>query len=131
MFRLSYIARAASSSSSPAAAAKVPTQHQLDVLRRKTIRAAKVFSDYNFRQYFIQHTKDRYAKFELPAATPEEAQRFMTESVDGLRQMRRMALVNALYSQQRVILDPKAPAMEPLDYTQHAAPKAADDDEKQ
>lgn len=107
----------------------VVSARAISAVRIQTLKAAKSFSDYNFRSYFVRHTKDRFNTFDVSKATPAELSAFYSESRDALKQMRRMALMNTMYAQQKVLLDPRAPPMKEEDYNAHAAPKAADADD--
>lgn len=79
----------------------------LATLRTKTLAASRVFGDYNFRNYFVQHTKDTFAAVEKKSA--EEIAAFVKgEGRQNLAQMRRMATINKVYSKTPVFLDPKA-----------------------
>jgi hypothetical protein len=79
------------------------------MLRLKTIRAARGFSDHNFRTYFIRHTQERFRAFDAAKASPEELMKFQMDAELKLHQMRRMGLVNTMYAQQMVVSDPRAP----------------------
>jgi hypothetical protein len=81
---------------------------KIAALRSTTIKAAKAIPDYNFRSYFVQHTKDRYSAFDASKASAEEVAAFAKKSEELLGQMRRMALMSALYAEQNVVLDPRA-----------------------
>lgn len=81
------------------------TIFKLAKLRQRTLRQVSRFHDYNFRAYFAQRTVDR---FNVVVRQPDdEARRFLAgEGVEQLRQMRRMAALNATYSKTPVFLDP-------------------------
>jgi hypothetical protein len=89
------------------------------ILERRTVRAASRFGDYNFRQYFVQHTRDSFADTRAklvasaaPGADPEAAKTARRETLralrKGLRKMKRMSLINRLYAKQRVVVDKRS-----------------------
>ncbi|RNF19188.1 putative iron-sulfur cluster assembly protein [Trypanosoma conorhini] len=83
------------------------TQHSMARLRTKMLRAAKTFPDYNFRNYFVRHVKDQFA--EMERWTVEEQRRFLAqEGANKLCEMRRMALVNRMFSTSPVFLEKRA-----------------------
>ena len=79
-------------------------------MRTKMLRAAGGFKDYNFRNYFVKHVEEDFAKVD-PAQLAEKAHvdAFVKEKTSELRQMQRMALTNAMYSHQKVFLDNETP----------------------
>ncbi|EAN78578.1 iron-sulfur cluster assembly protein, putative [Trypanosoma equiperdum] len=82
-------------------------KHSMARLRAKMLGAAKMFPDYNFRHYFVQHVKDQFVAMEKWGV--EEQRRFLRqEGAKKLSEMRRMALVNRMYSSQPVFLDERA-----------------------
>lgn len=81
---------------------------KITALRSSTLKAAKAIPDYNFRSYFVQHTKDRFTAFDASKASAEEVVAFSKKSEELLAQMRRMALITALYAEQKVVLDPRS-----------------------
>ena len=95
---------------------------RLAFLERRTLRAAQRFSDYNFRSYFVAHTKDTFAaaRSKLQAAAPGtadaaaaaaaakvERKLVLRQLVKDLRRMRRMSLINRMYAKQKVVVDPR------------------------
>ena len=95
---------------------------RLVLLERRTVRAAQRFSDYNFRSYFVEHTKESFAavraKLQAAAAnvatSPQAASAAKAERrlvlrnlLKDLRRMRRMSLINKMYAKQKVVVDPR------------------------
>ena len=78
-------------------------------LRRRSLRAAKGFSDYNFRQYFLQRTKDKFAAFQQRGEqqTRDETKAFIAQAKGELRQLKRMTTINRMYARHPVTLDPR------------------------
>ena len=70
------------------------------MLRRKLIFTARCFPDYNFRSYFVRHIKEDFA------TSSEEVQKKLIDAgPQRLAQLRRMVIVNKMYSTQPVIVD--------------------------
>jgi hypothetical protein len=80
----------------------------LAALRRKTLAAARTIPDYNFRTYFVQHTKDTFdTAVATKAADPAAMKLWIrSEGRPMLAQMRRMATIGAMYAKAPVFLDP-------------------------
>nr|CCC94241.1 conserved hypothetical protein [Trypanosoma congolense IL3000] len=80
--------------------------HSMTQLRAKMLSAARKFPDYNFRHYFVRHVKDEFKG--MKEWSVEEKQRFLREQgTKKLNEMRRMALVNRMYTSNLVFLDEK------------------------
>ena len=94
-------------------------------LRTRTLKAARGFSDYNFRSYFVQHTKDRFSSFKASNATAAELEIFKKESEERLAQMKRMALLNTMYADQKVILDSRVATQQQAENNATVPPSAA------
>ena len=81
-------------------------------LRLQTLEAARGFSDYNFRHYFVKHAEDFYRPFDVSSSQPEkskeETEKFVVDATEYLKKMQRMALVNSMYAEQPVYLDKDA-----------------------
>ena len=79
----------------------------LATLRAEMAAAAQGFADYNFREYFTKWTTDRCDSIEKKG--PEAVASY--EAAEGpadLARMKRMATVNAMYSETKVVVDPKS-----------------------
>ncbi|CCW66231.1 unnamed protein product [Phytomonas sp. Hart1] len=84
----------------------LPVKQSLNILEKKLVRAARGFYDYNFRQYFLQKSKDCIAT--ARNLSSEEQEKYLkTEGREMLKQMKRMVLVNRMYGSQPVFLDRK------------------------
>eukprot|EP00967_Tisochrysis_lutea_P080031 scaffold109702_cov31-Tisochrysis_lutea.AAC.2 len=71
--------------------------HEAIVLYRQLMRAAKGFSNYNFREYALRHVRDDFRQ--AAALRGEEAERAMAKGREELVSLRRMAAVSQLYPQ--------------------------------
>lgn len=81
----------------------------LTALRGEMLAAAERFADYNFRSYFVQHTKDTLDR--VAAQDDAAVQAFVDgEGKAKLAQMHRMAAVNAMYGDLPVVIDTNKPS---------------------
>eukprot|EP00796_Vickermania_ingenoplastis_P006217 gene6217-4475_t len=70
----------------------------------KMTRTAKVFPDYNFRSYFVNHVKEDFSN--LQKMTPDQQDLFVKgEGQRKLGQMQRMVIMSKMYSTQSNFLD--------------------------
>lgn len=83
----------------------------LGSVEKKLLRAAGGFKDYNFRHFFTQHVKEDFQKIDMKAleANPAAAEALLAAKKKELAQMQRMALINALYGKQKVLIDHDVP----------------------
>ncbi len=97
---------------------------RLALLERRTLREVSRFRDYNFRNYFQEHTRDTFlatrqqmvlaasttaagsgAAIEAVAAAKLQRRTVLKQLRLKLKQMKRMAVVNRMYTKQRVVVD--------------------------
>lgn len=82
-------------------------QKALGILQKKLVRTARCFHDYNFREFFIQKAKEDIAAVQkLPLE--EQCKYVKGEGAEQLKQMKRMVMVNQMYSSQPASLGDKA-----------------------
>ncbi|KAI6004170.1 hypothetical protein EDD15DRAFT_2360454 [Pisolithus albus] len=79
-----------------------PTRKALLGLYGATLRAARSFKSYNFRNYFLQRTKDNFRTLlaSIPNAEndPDKVSRAYELAVGELAVLKRSAIVNHLYA---------------------------------
>ncbi|KAJ8589718.1 hypothetical protein M405DRAFT_738103 [Rhizopogon salebrosus TDB-379] len=69
-----------------------------------TLRTAKSFSSYNFRNYFVQRTKDTFRGIQAEQ-DPNRLSQAYSEAVKELSVLRRSAVVNQLYGGWRLAVE--------------------------
>lgn len=74
-----------------------PTRKALLGLYGATLRAARSFKSYNFRNYFLQRTKDNFRTL-LAENDPDKVSRAYEQAVGELAVLKRSAIVNHLYA---------------------------------
>ncbi|KAG6854210.1 hypothetical protein C0991_009523 [Blastosporella zonata] len=65
-------------------------------LYSSTLRSARSFSSYNFREYFLQRTKDTFRAIQAES-DPTRVRAMYGDAVKELTVLRRSAIVNQLY----------------------------------
>jgi hypothetical protein len=84
--------------------AAAPTKEALTNLYSTFMRTSKSFSSYNFRQYFVRQTQDRFRSInEETDATKVSA--MYQEAVKDLAVLRRSAMVNQLYGGWKLVVE--------------------------
>ena len=81
-------------------------------LRQKTLNTASSFKDYNFRTYFVNHTRDTFQAVENRNDAAEIKSFVKGQGKDMLDQMNRMVIINRMFATTPVMIDPRigAPA---------------------
>lgn len=74
-----------------------PTRRALLGLYGATLRAARSFKSYNFRNYFLQRTRDNFRTL-LVENDPDKVSRAYEQVVGELAVLKRSAIVNQLYA---------------------------------
>ncbi|KAL4075698.1 hypothetical protein J3A83DRAFT_4088776 [Scleroderma citrinum] len=73
-----------------------PTRRALLSLYASTLRAARSFGSYNFRNYFVQRTRDNFRKL-LAKNDPIMVSCAYEQAVSELPILKRSAIVNQVY----------------------------------
>lgn len=73
-------------------------------LYASTLRAAKSFSSYNFRTYFVRRAEDTFRGMEAEQ-DPVKLSQAYNEAVKELSVLRRCAIVNQLYGGARLAVE--------------------------
>ncbi|KIM67761.1 hypothetical protein SCLCIDRAFT_1209890 [Scleroderma citrinum Foug A] len=73
-----------------------PTRRALLGLYASTLRAARTFRSYNFRNYFMQRTRDNFRTM-LVESDPTKVSHAYEQAVSELMVLRRSAVVNQIY----------------------------------
>lgn len=87
-------------------------------LRQKTLNSASSFKDYNFRTYFVNHTRDTFDTIQKRGEAAEMQDFVKGAGKDMLEQMNRMVAINRMYAKTPVMIDPRIGK-------KHAIPKKA------
>lgn len=90
-------------------AATPPSRRSILSLYTATLRASRSFDSYNFRNYFIQRTKDTFRTIQNES-DPVKINTMYSEAVKELTVLRRSAIVNQLYGGWKLAIerpDPK------------------------
>ncbi|KAI6151748.1 hypothetical protein BKA82DRAFT_4102963 [Pisolithus tinctorius] len=74
-----------------------PTRNALLGLYGATLRAARSFKSYNFRNYFLQRTRDNFRSL-LAETDSDKVSRAYEQAVGELAMLKRSAIVNQLYA---------------------------------
>lgn len=77
-------------------AATAPTRQAILDLYSSSLRTARSFSSYNFREYFLQRTQERFRELQAEKDS-RRVQDMYTVAVKELAVLRRSAIVNQLY----------------------------------
>ncbi|KAF5368816.1 hypothetical protein D9758_003015 [Tetrapyrgos nigripes] len=92
-----------------------PSRQMILNLYSSTLRTAKSFSSYNFRNYFVRRTRDVFRSIQAEKDA-SRVQSMYTEAVQDLAVLRRSAIVNQLYGGWRLAVeDPSKPVLERSD----------------
>ncbi|KAI9567713.1 hypothetical protein HD554DRAFT_937715 [Boletus coccyginus] len=81
-----------------------PSPRAILSLYGSTLRAARSFSSYNFRNYFLSRTKDTFRSMQAEK-NPAKLSFSYNEAVKELEVLRRGAVVNRLYGGQRLAVE--------------------------
>ncbi|KAG2157094.1 hypothetical protein DEU56DRAFT_867186 [Suillus clintonianus] len=73
-------------------------------LYSSTLRTAKSFSSYNFRNYFVRRTKDTFRGMQAEQDPIKFSQAY-NEAVKELSVLRRCAVMNQLYGGERLAVE--------------------------
>ncbi|THU84423.1 hypothetical protein K435DRAFT_831306 [Dendrothele bispora CBS 962.96] len=93
----------------------VPSRRAILSLYSSTLRTAKSFSSYNFKNYFVRRTRDVFRSIQAEQ-DPSRVQSMYQEAVQDLTVMRRSAIVNQLYGGWKLAVeDPAKPVLERSD----------------
>mmetsp|Transcript_99894 Transcript_99894/g.242959 ORF Transcript_99894/g.242959 Transcript_99894/m.242959 type:complete len:92 (-) Transcript_99894:106-381(-) len=74
-------------------------------LYRNLLRQARVFKDYNFREYALRRTRDGFRAHQSLAPGSEEAQRALAEGRAQLDIVKRQSVINAMYAQAPSVME--------------------------
>ncbi|KAL5520741.1 hypothetical protein ACEPAF_2744 [Sanghuangporus sanghuang] len=86
-----------------------PTHRAILSLYASTLRTARSFSSYNFRQYFIRRTKDVFREIQNEK-DPKRVGTLYTNAVREHAVLQRSAIVNQLYGGWRLVVENQKPA---------------------
>ncbi|KAN0094545.1 hypothetical protein V8E55_002832 [Tylopilus felleus] len=81
-----------------------PSPRAILSLYASTLRAARSFSSYNFRHYFLQRTNDTFRSMQAEK-NPAKISVTYNEAVKELQVLRRSAAVNQLYGGRRLAVE--------------------------
>ncbi|KIJ64751.1 hypothetical protein HYDPIDRAFT_89584 [Hydnomerulius pinastri MD-312] len=81
-----------------------PTPRAVLSLYASTLRTARSFSSYNFRNYFLWRTKDTFRSIQAEQ-DPAKLSLAYNEAVKELAVLRRSAVVNQLYGGWRLAVE--------------------------
>ncbi|KAF8558602.1 hypothetical protein OG21DRAFT_1481296 [Imleria badia] len=81
-----------------------PSPKAILSLYSSTLRAAKSFSSYNFRNYFLQRTKDNFRSIQAET-DPAKLSLAYNEAIKELEVLRRSAIVNRVYGGRRLAVE--------------------------
>jgi len=81
-----------------------PSPQAILSLYSSTLRAAKSFSSYNFRNYFSRRTKENFRSMQAER-DPAKLSLAYIEAVKELKVLRRSAVVNQLYGGWRLAVE--------------------------
>ncbi|KAF9027496.1 hypothetical protein BDZ89DRAFT_1015561 [Hymenopellis radicata] len=76
--------------------ATAPSKQAILQLYHSSLRTSRSFSSYNFRNYFVQKTKDTFRGIQSES-DPSRVSSMYSEAVRDLAVLRRSAIVNQLY----------------------------------
>ncbi|EIM87549.1 uncharacterized protein STEHIDRAFT_121150 [Stereum hirsutum FP-91666 SS1] len=91
--------------------AAVPSSKSLLHLYMSTLRTARSFSSYNFREYFVKRTQSTFREIQNEK-DPAKISAFYNDAVKELAVLRRSAIVNQLYGGWKLVVEKQKPAME-------------------
>ncbi|KAG2128259.1 hypothetical protein DEU56DRAFT_742027 [Suillus clintonianus] len=81
-----------------------PSRKAILSLYTSTLRTAKSFSSYNFRNYFVSRTEDTFQGMQAEQ-DPIKLSQAYNEAVKELAVLRRSAVVNQLYGGSRLAVE--------------------------
>ncbi|KAI6041494.1 hypothetical protein EDC04DRAFT_2565603 [Pisolithus marmoratus] len=81
-----------------------PSRQQILRLYGSTLRAARSFSSYNFRSYFVRRTRENFRNIQTEQDSGKLSQAY-NEAVKELAVLRRSAMVNQLYGGWRLVVE--------------------------
>ncbi|KAI6015161.1 hypothetical protein F5J12DRAFT_519742 [Pisolithus orientalis] len=88
-----------------------PSRQHILHLYGSTLRAAKSFSSYNFRNYFVQRTRENFRNMQAEQ-DPGKLSHAYNEAVKELAVLRRSAMVNQLYGGRRLAVEEQSEVRE-------------------
>ncbi|EIN14599.1 hypothetical protein PUNSTDRAFT_58119 [Punctularia strigosozonata HHB-11173 SS5] len=86
-----------------------PTPQALRSLYASTLRTARSFSSYNFREYFVRRTKDEWKPLKTSKLDDMQLSSFYNNAVQELAVLRRSAIVNQLYGGWKLVVEKQSP----------------------
>ncbi|KAI6002100.1 hypothetical protein EDD15DRAFT_1579784 [Pisolithus albus] len=81
-----------------------PSRQQILRLYGSTLRAARSFSSYNFRNYFVRRTRENFRNMQVEQDSGKLSHAY-GEAVKELAVLRRSAMVNQLYGGWRLVVE--------------------------
>ncbi|KAF8962086.1 hypothetical protein BDZ97DRAFT_1826278 [Flammula alnicola] len=81
-----------------------PSRQAILSLYHNMLRTSQSFSSYNFREYFVQRTKDTFRTIQNES-DPERVRSLYSEAVKESTILRRSAIVNQLYGGWKVAVE--------------------------
>ncbi|KAF9805092.1 hypothetical protein IEO21_09201 [Rhodonia placenta] len=94
--------------------AAAPTKQALQELYSNTLRSARAFSSYNFRQYFVRRTETTFRDIESETDSAKLTA-FYNDKTKELEVLRRSALVNQLYGGRKLVVEEQSAERERSD----------------
>ncbi|KAJ3500612.1 hypothetical protein NLJ89_g9718 [Agrocybe chaxingu] len=94
------------------AAMGTPSRQAILTLYHNMLRTSHSFSSYNFREYFVQRTKDTFRKIQNES-DPEKVRSLYSEAVKDNTVLRRSAIVNQLYGGWKLAVEVKDAEKDP------------------
>ncbi|PVF98718.1 hypothetical protein CPB86DRAFT_774727 [Serendipita vermifera] len=76
----------------------------IQALYSNTLRTAQSFSSYNFRNYFVQRTYDKFRTVETEQ-DPTKLNNFMEEMKGELEVLKRAAVINQMYGGRKLVVE--------------------------
>ncbi|OCH94609.1 hypothetical protein OBBRIDRAFT_722361 [Obba rivulosa] len=83
-----------------------PTTQAIRHLYAATLRTARAFSSYNFRQYFLRRTRGEFRNIQTDSS---KLSSFYNSKTHELAVLRRSAIVNQLYGGWRLVVEDQKP----------------------
>lgn len=84
--------------------ASPPSPQAIRQLYHQSLRAASSFASYNYRQYFIQRTRDSFRQH-ANEKDPDKIAALYEKARGELNVLRRQALINRLYEGPRLVVE--------------------------
>jgi len=81
-----------------------PSRQAILSLYGSTLRAARGFSSYNFRHYFVRRTRENFRSMQAEKDPAKQSLAF-NEAVKELEVLRRSAIVNQIYGGRRLAVE--------------------------